>query len=130
MRFYRYACEYKGRPARDAREYFPEPDQDLGDRVKNMTLYLVALMALSVSGLYAQSQPDHSPHTVQFVTVEPGVKLEVLDWGGSGRPLIFLAGAGDTAHRFDGFAPQFVAQHHVYGITRRGVWRIQQTGTG
>jgi non-heme chloroperoxidase len=54
------------------------------------------------------------------VTVEEGVQLEVLDWGGSGRPLIFLAGAGDTAHRFDGFAPQFTAQHHVYGITRRG----------
>ena len=56
----------------------------------------------------------------QMVTVEPGVRLEVLDWGGSGRPLIFLAGAGDTAHRFDGFAPQFTKQHHVYGITRRG----------
>ena len=55
-----------------------------------------------------------------MVTVEPGVRLEVLDWGGSGRPLIFLAGAGDTAHRFDGFAPQFSKQHHVYGITRRG----------
>ncbi len=54
-----------------------------------------------------------------MVTVEPGVQLEVLDWGGSGKPLIFLAGAGDTAHRFDGFAPQFTTQHHVYGITRR-----------
>jgi non-heme chloroperoxidase len=43
----------------------------------------------------------------------------VLDWGGSGRPLVFLAGAGDTAHRFDGFAPRFTEQHHVYGITRR-----------
>ena len=42
-----------------------------------------------------------------------------MDWGGSGKPLIFLAGAGDTAHRFDGFAPQFTTQHHVYGITRR-----------
>ena len=40
--------------------------------------------------------------------------------GGSGRPLIFLAGAGDTAHRFDSFAPRFTGQHHVYGITRRG----------
>jgi len=54
-----------------------------------------------------------------MVPVEPGVQLEVLDWGGSGRSLIFLAGAGDTAHRFDGFAPQFTSQHHVYGITRR-----------
>lgn len=27
---------------------------------------------------------DSSIHSVQFITVEPGVKLEVLDWGGSG----------------------------------------------
>src|SRR5271170_546160 len=66
------------------------------------------------------AQTDSSAHKVRFVTVEEGVQLEVLDWGGSGRPLIFLAGAGDTAHRFDGFAPRFTGQHHVYGITRRG----------
>jgi non-heme chloroperoxidase len=69
---------------------------------------------------YTSAQTDSSPHRVQLVTVEPGIRLEVLDWGGSGRPIIFLAGAGDTAHRFDGFAPQFTQQHHVYGITRRG----------
>ena len=69
---------------------------------------------------YAVAHADSSPHSIQMVTVEPGVQLEVLDWGGSGQPIIFLAGAGDTAHRFDGFAPQFTKQHHVYGITRRG----------
>lgn len=69
--------------------------------------------------LPANAQTDSSAHKVQFVTVEQGVQLEVLDWGGSGRPLIFLAGAGDTAHRFDSFAPQFTNLHHVYGITRR-----------
>ena len=63
---------------------------------------------------------DASPHTVQFVTVEPGVKLEVLDWGGTGRPLVFLAGLGDTAHGYDNFAPKFTGKYHVYGITRRG----------
>jgi pimeloyl-ACP methyl ester carboxylesterase len=63
---------------------------------------------------------DASPHTVQFVTVEPGVKLEVLDWGGTGRPLVFLAALGDTAHAFDNLAPKFVRKYHVYGITRRG----------
>jgi pimeloyl-ACP methyl ester carboxylesterase len=88
--------------------------------MKKITLCLVTILALSVSELNAQDPTDHSPHTVKFVTVEPGVRLEVLDWGGSGRPLIFLAGAGDTAHRFDGFAPQFNRQHHVYGITRKG----------
>jgi hypothetical protein len=63
---------------------------------------------------------DPSPHKVLFVPVEQNVRLEVLDWGGSGPPLILLAGLGDTAHAFDAFAPLFIAKHHVYGITRRG----------
>src|SRR5215469_9114511 len=63
---------------------------------------------------------DPSPHTVRFVTVEKGVSLEVLDWGGSGRPLVLLAGGGDTAHVFDDFALKLTATFHVYGITRRG----------
>jgi pimeloyl-ACP methyl ester carboxylesterase len=63
---------------------------------------------------------DPSPHRISFVTVEPGVKLEVLDWGGSGRPALLLAGGGNTAHIFDGFAPKLAAQYHVYGVTRRG----------
>jgi non-heme chloroperoxidase len=79
--------------------------------MKIMMPWLISLIALSASALHAQ--------TTQLVTVDKDVKLEVLDWGGTGRPLIFLAGAGDTAHRFDGFAPQFTKQHHVYGITRR-----------
>jgi non-heme chloroperoxidase len=79
-----------------------------------------SLMILIWLAASAAAQTDSSPHKVQSVTVEQGVQLEVLDWGGSGRPLIFLAGAGDSAHRFDGFAPQFTKRHHVYGITRRG----------
>src|SRR5262249_59574622 len=59
-------------------------------------------------------------HSVSFVTVDKDVKLEVLDDGGSGRPMIFLAGLGATAHVFDKFAPKFLATCHVYGITRRG----------
>ena len=63
---------------------------------------------------------DASPHKVHFVPVEPGVQLEVLDWGGSGPPLVLLTGQGDTAHTFDKFAPKFTDKHHVYAITRRG----------
>ena len=44
----------------------------------------------------------------------------MLDWGGNGRALVFLAGFGHTAHDFDSLAPKFTANHHVYGITRRG----------
>jgi pimeloyl-ACP methyl ester carboxylesterase len=81
------------------------------------------LFVSSVGALSAQSSPiwhDPSPHKIQFVTVEEGVKLEVLDWGGSGRALVLLAGLGNTAHVFDDFAPKLTNQHHVYGITRRG----------
>ena len=63
---------------------------------------------------------DPSSHVRRFVTVSEHVRLEVLDWGGSGRPLVLLAGGGDTAHVFDEFASTLTADFHVYGITRRG----------
>jgi non-heme chloroperoxidase len=81
----------------------------------------VAIAAISGSVLRAQEPAtDSSPHKVQFVTVGSDVKLEVLDWGGAGRPMVLLTGLKDTAHVFDDFAPKLVANYHVYGITRRG----------
>jgi non-heme chloroperoxidase len=84
-------------------------------------LYLATLLAC-VSFLKAQNtqKTDTSPHTVQMIPVEADIKLEVLDWGGTGRPLVLLTGLGDTAHVFDKFAPKLTARYHVYGITRRG----------
>ncbi len=63
---------------------------------------------------------DPSPHQERQVTVPGGVHLEVLDWGGKGPPLVFLAGLENTAHVFDDFAPRFTSDFHVYGVTRRG----------
>src|SRR4051794_24811365 len=63
---------------------------------------------------------DRSRHQVTFITVDNDVQLEVLDWGGSGRALVLLAGSGNTAHVFDDFAPKLSDCCHVYGITRRG----------
>jgi pimeloyl-ACP methyl ester carboxylesterase len=65
-------------------------------------------------------KPDTTVHKARLVTVDKGVKLDVLDWGGSGRPLVFLAGLGATAHALDALAPKFIGKYHVYGITRRG----------
>jgi non-heme chloroperoxidase len=86
----------------------------------NLMLRLIIFTALFPIALHAQEHTDSTPHTVQLVTVDKDIKLEVLDWGGTGRPLVFLAGLGDTAHGFDKFAPKFIAQYHIYGITRRG----------
>ncbi len=86
-------------------------------------------------GLAAQAQGtavwrDPSTHNVQFVTVEDGVRLEVLDWGGQGRPVVLLAGLGFTAHVFDGFAEKLAESSHVYGITRRGYGASSRPASG
>jgi pimeloyl-ACP methyl ester carboxylesterase len=64
------------------------------------------------------------------VTVDEGVRLEVLDWGGSGRPIVLLAGSGHSAHVFDDFAPKLTDCCHVYAITRRGFGASSQPSGG
>jgi len=73
---------------------------------------------------------DNTPHREQFVTVAPGVKLEVLDWGGSGEAMVLLTGLGDNAHVYDQFAFQFTDYFHVIGITRRGYFPSSQPEDG
>src|SRR6266576_1036772 len=68
----------------------------------------------------APSDEDKSPHTEHFVTADSNVKLEVLEWGGSGRAIVLLAGLEDTAHVYDEFATKLTGTCHVSGITRRG----------
>jgi pimeloyl-ACP methyl ester carboxylesterase len=81
-----------------------------------MLRHLIVVGVVSLAASWA----DPSPHAASFVSVEPTVKLEVLDWGGSGRPVVFLSGLGNTAHVFDEFAPKLTRDAHVFGITRRG----------
>ncbi len=78
----------------------------------------------------AAPRRDPSPHRVSFVSVVPDVRLEVLDWGGSGQPLVFLSGLDDVAHGFDDFAPQFTDHFHVLAITRRGYGASSQPAAG
>jgi len=81
-----------------------------------------SLIVLMLGGAaQAQGKPDTSPHRVHRVTVEKDVTLEVLDWGGTGRPLVFIPGNGNDAHVFDALALKFTDKHRVYAITRRGV---------
>jgi hypothetical protein len=71
-----------------------------GLHIMHRPVRTIAVAVLLLSPAHGQDI-DSTSHTVQFIAVENNVKLEVLDWGGSGRPLVLLAGLGDTAHAFD-----------------------------
>ena len=85
---------------------------------------IAAILAILAFAQQPAGWKDPSPHVTRFITVPPDLRLEVLDWGGSGRALVLLAGGGDTAHVFDDFAPKLARDFHVYGITRRGFGAI------
>lgn len=93
--------------------------------VDKRAAYICAMVAVSCAGMvFAQGDAsvwrDPSSHTVRWVSVGEDVRLEVLDWGGTGRNIVLLAGSGNTAHVFDDFALSLKRSGHVYGITRRG----------
>jgi non-heme chloroperoxidase len=91
------------------------------------------VFALIACAAFAQKDPSSQGETAlktQFIDVQPDVKLEVLDWGGTGRNLVLLAGGGSTAHVFDSFGPKLAAHYHVIGITRRGAGQSSAPQTG
>ena len=47
------------------------------------------------------------------------VKLQYLDWGGNGPPLILICGLGDTPFLFDDLAKDLSLKFHVIGYSRR-----------
>lgn len=63
---------------------------------------------------------DSASHEVHSIPVDQGVQLEVLDFGGSGSPILLLPGLGATAHSFDELAPLLARKHRVIAMTRRG----------
>jgi len=87
-------------------------------RMTCFALFLVTTLAQSQNA--EPEWHDPSPHTSQRVLVDQDVYLEVLSWKGSGPPAVLLAGLGNTAHVFDGFATRLTHSFRVYGITRRG----------
>ena len=90
------------------------------------------MLLLGLDWLTGQSPTiwrDPSPHQVRFVTVDPSVRLEALDWGGSGRPILFV-GCYLNAHVYDDIAPKLTDQFHVYAVTRRGVGASDRPATG
>jgi hypothetical protein len=87
-----------------------------------VSLAITVLFLIPTASSAAQQNEwrDPSPHVVKFVEVDTDVRLEVLDWGGSGPALVLLAGGGATVHQYDDLAPALAARYRVVGVTRRG----------
>lgn len=64
-----------------------------------------------------------------FVRVN-GIRLHYRDWGGSGDPVILLAGLGNTARIYDGMAPGLARDFRVLALTRRGHGRSEMPEGG
>ena len=95
-----------------------------------MTRVLALLICVQAFiGQDAANWRDLSPHQVRIVLVEPSVRVEVLDWGGTGRPILFV-GCYLSAHVYDEIAPKLTDRFRVYAVTRRGVGASDRPTTG
>lgn len=99
-------------------------------RSSALAVALAMVLFVYLPKTHAANWKDPSKHTIRFIEVEPGVRLEVLDWGGSGEVVVLLAGHGDTGHIFDDFAPRLTDSFHVFAITRRGFGASSQPEHG
>src|SRR3954468_22604199 len=63
---------------------------------------------------------DKTTHKSGFVTVQRGVRIHYLDFGGTGPTILLVPGIGNTAHAYDDFANGLTDRFHVYAMTRRG----------
>ena len=62
---------------------------------------------------------DSNGHANRRVRLDDA-DIHVIEYGGRGPALVFLAGLGNSAHVFDEFAPRFTGAYRVIGLTRRG----------
>jgi pimeloyl-ACP methyl ester carboxylesterase len=89
--------------------------------MKRCTVF-VWVIALAVMGLRgpAWGAAFHFPERAEGFLDVNGVRLQYVDWGGSGPPLILVPGLGDTPYVFDDIAPAFTRHFHVIAYSRRG----------
>lgn len=92
--------------------------------------WLAGLIVLCGAFLTWHCADKQSPALTHHVMIDSSTTLEVIDWGGTGIPIVFLAGLGHTAHVFDEFAPELADTYHVLGITRRGFGASSQPDEG
>ena len=105
--------------------------KDATGKVTGMTIHQSPGLDVPAPKINSSSDApgDKSAHKSEFVTAN-GIKMNYLDWGGTGDVIILLAGLGNDAHVFDDFAPSFTDKFHVIGLTRRGFGETDRPAKG
>jgi pimeloyl-ACP methyl ester carboxylesterase len=67
----------------------------------------------------AAAWKDSSPHASRFIEAN-GIRINYLDWGGTGEPLVLIPGYTDNPHIFDELAPRLTSRARVIAYARRG----------
>ena len=87
---------------------------------QGIKITLIVIFTLLGNVTNAAEWKDTTPHKIHYVEMDDKIKLEVVDWGGTGTPLVFLAGLALNAHTFDPLVSSFIDSYRVIGITRVG----------
>ncbi len=87
-------------------------------RISISLLLLLTLLTLGACRKHA-AWSDTAAHKSGFVTAN-GIRLNYLDWGGSGPVLILIHGLADNPHIYDDLAPAFTDRFRVIAYARRG----------
>lgn len=106
-------------------------------------LFWLAAAVLSTASCSDTAAPDsgNEPDTTTvvptptnpldlFITVAPNVQLHLLDFGGTGEPVLLLTGLGNTANVFREFAPLLTDDFRVRALTRRGYGQSSKPSGG
>ena len=86
---------------------------------KNFLLISV-VFSLMLNMAYSKDLQGRSTHQIHYVEMDDKINLEVIDWGGENKALVFLAGLSLNAHTFEHIAHEFTDSYRVLGITRAG----------
>jgi non-heme chloroperoxidase len=99
--------------------------------MRYLKIYLINIVAiLFLFSCNPSSKKNQATYQSKFVSGSTNNKIEILDFGGTGKSILFLTGLGNSAHVFVDFAPKFCDKFHVYAMTRRGYGASEQTANG
>ena len=101
--------------------------------MSHLKIYLISITVIVLlfsCNLSKNNTQGEGACQTKFVNGSTNNKLEILDFGGTGQPILFLTGLGNSAHVFVDFAPKFTDKFHVYAMSRRGYGASEQTANG